>query len=145
MSWFPEYTIESAPAGSRRFMVATRDHLGYLPAATARWGPRVGTWRSSFRLDDEHWRVRRPDTGSGASPGWLGLAVLSRVPVRGHEVIPLVRLRRDAAQRMVIGCDLELEGGELAVFGSPPAVMSGGVDLERPGLQDLRRQSHEMH
>jgi AhpD family alkylhydroperoxidase len=37
MSWFPEYTIESAPAGSRRFMVATQSHLGYLPAATARW------------------------------------------------------------------------------------------------------------
>ena len=33
MSWFPEYTIESAPAGSRRFMVATQNHLGYLPAA----------------------------------------------------------------------------------------------------------------
>jgi AhpD family alkylhydroperoxidase len=37
MSWFPEYTIDSAPAGSRRFMVATQNHLGYLPAATARW------------------------------------------------------------------------------------------------------------
>jgi AhpD family alkylhydroperoxidase len=37
MSWFPEYTIESAPADSRRFMVATETHLGYLPAATARW------------------------------------------------------------------------------------------------------------
>jgi AhpD family alkylhydroperoxidase len=37
MSWFPEYTVESAPAGSRRFMVATQNHLGYLPAATARW------------------------------------------------------------------------------------------------------------
>ena len=37
MSRFPEYTIESAPAGSRRFMIATQDHLGYLPAATARW------------------------------------------------------------------------------------------------------------
>jgi AhpD family alkylhydroperoxidase len=37
MSWFPEYTIESAPAGSQRFMIATRNHLGYLPAATARW------------------------------------------------------------------------------------------------------------
>ena len=37
MSWFPEYTIESAPAGSRRFMAATQNHLGYLPAATARW------------------------------------------------------------------------------------------------------------
>jgi AhpD family alkylhydroperoxidase len=34
---FSEYTIESAPAGSRRFMVATQEHLGYLPAATARW------------------------------------------------------------------------------------------------------------
>jgi len=37
MSWFPEYTVESAPAGSRRFMVATQNHLGYLPVATARW------------------------------------------------------------------------------------------------------------
>ena len=37
MSWFPEYTAESAPSGSRRFMVATQNHLGYLPAATARW------------------------------------------------------------------------------------------------------------
>ncbi len=37
MSRFPEYTIESAPAASRRFMVATQNHLGYLPAATARW------------------------------------------------------------------------------------------------------------
>jgi AhpD family alkylhydroperoxidase len=37
MSWFPEQTIESAPPGSRRFMVATQNHLGYLPAATARW------------------------------------------------------------------------------------------------------------
>jgi AhpD family alkylhydroperoxidase len=36
-AWFTEYTIESAPPGSRRFMVATRNHLGYLPAATARW------------------------------------------------------------------------------------------------------------
>jgi AhpD family alkylhydroperoxidase len=37
MSWFTEYTIDSAPAGSRRFMAATQKHLGYLPAATARW------------------------------------------------------------------------------------------------------------
>jgi AhpD family alkylhydroperoxidase len=37
MSWFPEHTVESAPPGARRFMVATQNHLGYLPAATARW------------------------------------------------------------------------------------------------------------
>ena len=33
---FTEYTIESAPADARRFMTATRNHLGYLPSAMAR-------------------------------------------------------------------------------------------------------------
>src|SRR6476619_6652419 len=33
---FAEHTIESAPPGARRFLTATRDHLGYLPAAMAR-------------------------------------------------------------------------------------------------------------
>ena len=37
MSWFAEHTIESAPPGSRRFMAATQEQLGYLPAAMARW------------------------------------------------------------------------------------------------------------
>ena len=37
MEWFTEYTIESAPAGSRRFMAATARQLGYVPSATARW------------------------------------------------------------------------------------------------------------
>jgi AhpD family alkylhydroperoxidase len=35
--WFTDHSIESAPLGSRRSMAATRNHLGYLPAATARW------------------------------------------------------------------------------------------------------------
>ena len=35
-SLFTEHTIESAPAAARRFMSATRDHLGYLPAGMAR-------------------------------------------------------------------------------------------------------------
>lgn len=34
---FTEHTIESAPPASRRAMTATVSHLGYLPAATARW------------------------------------------------------------------------------------------------------------
>jgi len=33
---FPEHTIESAPAPARRPLEATRNHLGYLPAALAR-------------------------------------------------------------------------------------------------------------
>jgi AhpD family alkylhydroperoxidase len=35
-SVFTEYTVESAPPTARRFLTATRDHLGYLPAAMAR-------------------------------------------------------------------------------------------------------------
>ena len=35
-SLFTEYTIESAPAAARKFMTATRNHLGYLPAGLAR-------------------------------------------------------------------------------------------------------------
>ena len=34
---FTEHTIESAPPAARRTMTATAKHLGYLPAATARW------------------------------------------------------------------------------------------------------------
>jgi AhpD family alkylhydroperoxidase len=33
---FPDHSIESAPPGARRLMTATAQHLGYLPAATAR-------------------------------------------------------------------------------------------------------------
>ncbi len=36
-SAFTEHTIESAPAAARKFMTATRNHLGYLPAGLARW------------------------------------------------------------------------------------------------------------
>ena len=34
---FTEHTIESAPPAARRAMISTEKHLGYLPAATARW------------------------------------------------------------------------------------------------------------
>jgi AhpD family alkylhydroperoxidase len=33
---FTEHTVESAPPAARRFLTATRDHLGYLPAGMAR-------------------------------------------------------------------------------------------------------------
>jgi AhpD family alkylhydroperoxidase len=33
---FTEHTIESAPPAARRFMTATQNHLGYLPAGMAR-------------------------------------------------------------------------------------------------------------
>ena len=33
---FTEYSVESAPPAARRFLTATRDHLGYVPAGMAR-------------------------------------------------------------------------------------------------------------
>jgi AhpD family alkylhydroperoxidase len=35
-AWFADHTVESAPPGARRSMAATRERLGYLPAAMAR-------------------------------------------------------------------------------------------------------------
>lgn len=37
MSVFTEHTIQSAPVAARPAMTAVRNHLGYLPSATARW------------------------------------------------------------------------------------------------------------
>jgi AhpD family alkylhydroperoxidase len=36
-SFFTEHTIESAPAASHRTMTSVREHLGFLPSATALW------------------------------------------------------------------------------------------------------------
>ena len=36
-SVFTEHSIESAPPAARRFLAATRDHLGYLPAGWPGW------------------------------------------------------------------------------------------------------------
>ena len=47
-------------------------------------------------------RVERSARYRGAEPGRWGLAVLSRLPVRESEVIPLQRLRRDRANRAVM-------------------------------------------
>ena len=36
LEFFTEHSTESAPPAARRFLTATRDHLGYLPAGMAR-------------------------------------------------------------------------------------------------------------
>jgi len=109
--------------------------FGPSPTATSRWGPRLGPWRSAFRLDGEHRRMR----GAGPAPtlGRLGLALLSRLPVRGHTLIPLERLRRDPARRTVIGCHLELADGALAVFGTHMSHITHGSHAQYRRLKDL--------
>ena len=57
-TFFTEHSIESAPPAARRFMTATRDHLGYLPAGMARMA-------ASPQLVDGFLRL----TALGAEPG----------------------------------------------------------------------------
>ena len=58
---FTEHTIESAPAGARRFMTATQDQLGYLPAGMARMA-------ASPQLLDGFLRLTAIFEGSTLSP-----------------------------------------------------------------------------
>ena len=108
-----------------------------LPTSSTRWGPRLGPWRSSFRLDGERWRVTRRGSDSGSTSGSLGVVVLSRAAVTGHTLIPLRRLRRDPAHRVVIGCDLELEGGSLSVFGTHMSHITHGSHAQYRRLHQL--------
>ena len=107
------------------------------PTASTRWGPPVRPWRGSFRLDEEHWR-RGPDTnGATFVSGTWGLAMLSRLPVHHGTVIPLPKLRRDAARRVVIGGTVELAGGVLAVFGTHMSHITHGSHAQYRRLSDL--------
>jgi endonuclease/exonuclease/phosphatase family metal-dependent hydrolase len=91
--------------------------FGPLPTTSNRWGPPTRPWRRSFRLDEEHRRPGESAESTFARGTW-GVAMLSRVPVHRSTVIPFRKLRRDAARRVLIGCTVELDGGELAVFGT---------------------------
>jgi endonuclease/exonuclease/phosphatase family metal-dependent hydrolase len=86
-------------------------------AAGPRWGPRVGQLRKAFHLDGERWGGAGHDDRPYVHGTW-GLALLSRLPVRGLAVHPLGRLRRDAARRVVVEGTVTLEGGELTVCGT---------------------------
>jgi AhpD family alkylhydroperoxidase len=48
---FTEHTIESAPPAARRAMTATAGHLGYLPAAIARWASSPQLLDGFLKLD----------------------------------------------------------------------------------------------
>lgn len=87
-----------------------------LPTTTSRWGPVVV--RKSFRLDGEKWGVLTRPAGRPSATGAWGLAVLSRIATHDCRVISLGKLRRDAARRVVIRCDVPLGAERLAVHGT---------------------------
>ena len=69
--------------------------------------------------------------------GSLGLAVLSRLPVREHCVVDLARLPRDPARRVAIVLSVETDAGLLEVTGTHLGHLSHGSPLQMRELASL--------
>ena len=92
---FADHTIESAPAGARRFMTAIQHHLGYLPAA-------VGRMAASPQLLDGFGRLTAIFDGSTLDPVAREVVVMTIATRNGCHVCvamhtaALTRLGADA-------------------------------------------------
>jgi AhpD family alkylhydroperoxidase len=96
---FAEHTIESAPAGARRFMAATQDHLGYLPAAVARMA-------ASPHLLDGFGRLTAIFDGSTLDPVAREVVVMTIATRNGCHVCVAMHTARLTA----LGADAQLIG-----------------------------------
>jgi endonuclease/exonuclease/phosphatase family metal-dependent hydrolase len=88
------------------------------PQADQRWGPPLIRSRKTLRLDGERWTSSKGPPDRSFVRGQWGIALVSRLPVRDVEIIPLGHLRRDAARRAVIRGVVDLEGGPLTIHGT---------------------------
>jgi endonuclease/exonuclease/phosphatase family metal-dependent hydrolase len=107
-----------------------------LPTSSPRWSPWPGQIRKALRLDHERWTSVRPPDRPFVAGRW-GVAILSRVPVSDVRVIRLGKLRRDPADRAVIGCRVDLGGREVSIFGTHMAHISHGSHAQYRRLSAL--------
>jgi endonuclease/exonuclease/phosphatase family metal-dependent hydrolase len=104
------------------------------PSPSARWMRRLD-WRTTSHaifLDSERpypQRVMDSPRYRDAEPGSWGIAVLSRLPVRRSEILPLARLRRDRANRAVVALQVEVDGYPIGVAGTHMSHLSHGSAL----------------
>ncbi len=96
------------------------------PAADERWGPPLFGPGKALRLDGERWTSSKEPAGRGVVRGQWGIAMVSRLPVRDVEVIPLGQLRRDPARRAVIRGWVDLVGGPIAIHATHMAHITQG-------------------
>ena len=88
------------------------------PGADERWGPPLVPARKALRIDGERWSSAKEPAGRTFVRGQWGIAVVSRLPFRDVEVLPLGQLRRDPARRAVIRGVVDLAGGPITVHGT---------------------------
>jgi len=126
--------VEHSLAAGRR--------AGPHPEADDRW-MRTFDWRGSSHaiyLDGDRpftGKVRASSRYHGAVAGDWGIAVLSRFPITGHEVLDLGRLERDRARRAALVVEIELPSGRLAVAGTHMTHITYGSPLHFHRLRRL--------
>lgn len=110
------YTVvEQALAGGRL--------AGPHPGADDRW-MKSFNWRGpghAIYLDSERplgTKVAGSRRYLSAEPGVWGVAVLSRLPIRGRSLIDLGRLRHDPARRWAVAVEIDVAGAQLTVVGT---------------------------
>lgn len=118
-----------------------------VPAdATPRFGPpRLSGRTAGVRLDRGPSRRGRSRLGpqpAGSERGRWRLAVLTRLPVRGTQVIALAQLRRDPARRVALVIELDTCGSPLTVVGVHMPHLKHGSPLN---YAELRRALRVIH
>ena len=118
-AWVPDDA--DAPGNVREIA----DGLGYEVAA--QWAVARATCHDQVRLAGRE--------GPGGDGDWV-IAVLSRLPVTGAEVVPLgPQLPRDPARRAVLRVAVDVDGHEFVVVGTHLPLLKDPVWRLRPALR----------
>jgi hypothetical protein len=151
-TWTPESGtgIAATVAGALGYAVfeqpfASGRLAGPHPQADGRW-MKSFDWRGSSHaiyLDSERpfsSKVGRSRRYLDAEPGHWGVAVLSRLPVRGRSVIDLGRLKQDRARRFALVVEIEVGGIPLTVVGTHMSHLTYGAPIQFLRLSRAIRQ-----
>jgi endonuclease/exonuclease/phosphatase family metal-dependent hydrolase len=141
-TWTPESGtgIAAAVGGALGYAVFEQPLAGGRlagphPHADGRW-MKAFDWRGSSHaiyLDSERRfssNLQRSRRYLEAEPGHWGVAVLSRLPVRGRGVIDLGRLKQDRARRFALVLEIEVNGIPLTVVGTHMSHISYGAPIQ---------------
>ncbi len=118
--------------GLAEHWTASGRRLAAEPCAPATWGPMTGTQAARNAL---FLGPRRPKSDAASArlaravPGRFGLAVLTRHPLRRHQVVELGQLPRDPVRRAALVVEADTEAGPLAVAGVHMAHLTKGSPL----------------
>jgi endonuclease/exonuclease/phosphatase family metal-dependent hydrolase len=151
-TWTPESETGTAATVGRALGYAVFEQplaggrlAGPHPQADGRW-MKSFDWRGSSHaiyLDSERplsRKIGRSRRYLDAEPGHWGVAVLSRLPVRGRRVVDLGLLKQDRARRFALVVEIEVGGMPLTVVGTHMSHLSYGAPIQFLRLSRAIRQ-----